>query len=176
VGFVKMNYLKHLLSLPLLILLICAPAAQATEMAGQKACAANLRIIEGAIEMYEIDGKPVTDLLNKDYLQVLLDEGYLKSKLQGCPGAYLLVPGVLWGKKLIDLPGSDTRPEYRLRQNAAGRYEVFCTAHGNFEELKKLEGEYTARYRKTTGFAAIGLMFLLGSGVFVYLKITAGRK
>ncbi len=171
-----MNSLKHLLPLLLVILMICAPAAHATERAGQKACVANLRIIEGAIEMYEMDEKSVADLFKKDYLKVFLDEGYLKSKLQGCPGAYLLIPGVLWGNKMIDLPGHGSRPEYRLRKNAGGKYEVFCTAHGNFEELKKLEVEYTARYRRTTGFAAIGLMFLLGSGVFVYLKITVGKK
>ncbi len=164
--------MKHFLLVLFLLLLFTHAAYARREMAGQNACVSNLRVIQGAIEMYELDDKSVADILKKDYIKVFVDEGYLKSK-QDCPGAYLLIPGILWGQKLINLPVSGSSLEYRIRKNAAGKYEVFCSAHGSYEELNKSVVEYTDRYRRTTGFVGIGLMILLISGIFAYLKVTA---
>ncbi len=140
-----MNRVNRLQLLFFMIMVLFAHSADGrSEKAGQKACIANLRIFKSAVEMFEIDDRSVTELDNKDYQKVLIDEKYLKSRLQ-CPGPYLLIPGILWGEKLIDLPAPD-RLEYRIDIKAGSRYEVLCSAHGSIEELNRSEIEHTNRY------------------------------
>lgn len=52
---------------------------KAREQSRQKACFANMRVIQGAIEMYNMDNVPMLEVVTENELQVLVDLKYLKS-------------------------------------------------------------------------------------------------
>lgn len=61
---------------------------KAREQGRQKACFANMRVIQGAVEMYNMDNVPMLDVVTENELQMLVDMKYLKSlpihPEQGC--------------------------------------------------------------------------------------------
>ena len=80
-----------------------------------KACQSNIRVIQGAIEMYNTDNNNHMKHLDKEGLEILSKSHYLKEKLEK----------------------PETSCEYRSIGNLSNKGEgiVFCTYHGDLEQI-----------------------------------------
>lgn len=52
---------------------------KAREQARQKACFANMRVIQGAVEMYNMDNNTIMDIVTENELDILVQNKYLKA-------------------------------------------------------------------------------------------------
>lgn len=74
-----------------------------------KSCAANIRVITGAIELYNMDKNEMLDDINSEIdLQRLMDLGYLKS-IPRCAKFYeddhpYLSKWLGWGRSVVEVP------------------------------------------------------------------------
>jgi hypothetical protein len=146
----------------------------------QNACAANMRVIQGAVEMYNLDhGVSPLPIDSGKLLGILVSENYLKSFVL-CPGPKYTfgttrgpsgIMEVWFPEAFFVEDPAFTSPEYRI--NALEN--VFCTFHGEIDEIPVRAKE--AREKKY-GKLLIPIMDLLNLpspfGYFVFLGILVG--
>ncbi|MBU1109881.1 MAG: hypothetical protein KKB51_24585 [Candidatus Riflebacteria bacterium] len=80
-----------------------------------KACMANMRVIMGAVEMYNMDNNEMLRYVDKNVIQMLVDGKYLKSQ----PQCYSAPPG-----------------EYGSTGDLAEDGEISCSLHGTIDNPK----------------------------------------
>ena len=85
--------------------------------ARQKACFSNIRVITGAIEMYNMDNNIKISVVNDNMLEELVRNKYLKS--------------------LPTLP--ESKCEYRSEGDVSANGYVYCEYHGDIEGKKSSE-------------------------------------
>ena len=108
-----------------------------------KSCAANQRVIVGAIEMYNLDHSAPLDTLDRAALADLVKGKYLRSLLP-CPAG-----GAYSGRGLAKAASSSED----LNQF------ISCSLHGNIENIAKISEEQAAVAR-TRNVIILGTVFL----------------
>lgn len=99
----------------LIITGICCPVF-ARRSARDKACMSNIRVIEGAVEMYNMDNSTMMEELNPTTLDLLVKEKYIK----GDRIKYGTEPG---------------RCEYKSTGNLTEAGIIFCKYHGDLQHM-----------------------------------------
>ena len=98
---------------------------QPSEGSREKSCFSNMRIITGAVEMYDMDHSEMMDRLN---LELLQKEGYLKNSVH---------------KPELDCD------YYRKEGNSKGDVVICCKRHGNIvENEEKIKKERASLFYK----------------------------
>lgn len=82
------------------------------DVAGVKACYSNIRVLMGAIEMYNMDNEEHFEVLTPSTQEILVAQGYIKRKVK-CP---------------------DESGEYYNQGDIALDSSVACTKHGAIED------------------------------------------
>lgn len=150
----------------------------------QKACAANLRVLQGAMELYQMDTnrKPLS-ADETGLVKLLNDSGMIKSPLK-CHGPNYLVYSFSVMKFIFGPSGPSTRTisvpvtggvlEYRLKEGPEGLIP-YCTAHGTVEEVEAQDKIFTREEEKRT-MAYIGFLALVFVLAIVSLFIRRAAK
>ncbi len=150
----------------------------------QKVCAANLRVLQGAMEMYQMDTnlKPLSADETR-LVQLMIDSGMIKSPLK-CHGPNYLVYSfsimkLIFGPsgpstKTIPVPVKGGALEYRLKEGPGGLVP-YCTAHGTVEEVEAQDKIYTREEERRT-MAYIGFLVLIFVRGIVSLFIRRAAK
>ncbi len=156
----------------------------------QNACLANLRVLQGAVEMHDMDSTTPLPVDSPGLLDELRRGDYLKYPAV-CPGPVFTFgttrgnPGIMErlfpDAFLVTVPGAST-PEYRL--DASG--SVYCTFHGSIDTIPARaeaarERAYTRRVLRLLDRLNIrspfGEFFLLGGlGVLCLLASQVIRR
>ena len=102
----------------LLVFTICNPVF-ARRSARDKACFSNIRVIQGAVEMYNMDVSTMMEELNPKTLDILVKEKYLKS---------------------LPNPTEPGKCEYKSIGNLTDEGIIYCKYHGDLEYI--IECEY----------------------------------
>ena len=137
----------------------CAVAASASrEQARPKACAANMRVLAGAIEMYNMDhSAPMRDV-NPTTLAELVKASYLKCPLT--PPS----PGCSYSGRNLDKTTDMTQ-------------EIRCAEHGTVAELnvyfERLQHTQKMKQIIVVGTVAMALLIILGT---IFWGSTSRRK
>lgn len=137
-------------ALLLLLVLAVAPVAASRESARHKACAANQRVLVGAIEMYNMDKPAPLKVINPSTLSMLVKEQYLKSPLTPPD------PGCSYSGKDLDkdLSNPDSLHE-----------KISCAFHGRLSDIQKLSEEIqqAAKMKQVVivGTVALALLIIL---------------
>lgn len=122
-------------------------------LARYKACLSNIRVIQGAVEMYNMDSPLMLKDLNENSIDLLLKGNYLKSE--------------------------PSKPDYSCKYSSKGDLsedgEVYCEYHGGLDRNKirpssiveqeieeYLEKERKKRIITNTFYGFLGLLFLFG--------------
>lgn len=96
----------------------CGSAKEKAEEARTLACKANMRVLQGSIEMYNMDNVKMIDALTPEHLGetgLLVKKNYLRKPL----------------KK------PDPKCEYKSRGDLSDKGEIYCVFHGSVAEINK---------------------------------------
>lgn len=111
--------------------------------AREKACYANMRVLLGAVEMYNMDHSVMMDFLNPKNASSLHRDGYLKTPINECPGD--LSPrysNAFIQARLETLSGNLRQPMFAYNRTAGGPYlganlasdgRIVCSMHGTVD-------------------------------------------
>ena len=108
-----MTKIKYILIFSLFIIL-CCNTAFARRSSRDKACFSNIRVIQGAIEMYNMDVSTMMEELNPKTMDILVKEKYLKS---------------------YPTPPETSKCEYQSIGDLTDAGIIFCKYHGDIEHL-----------------------------------------
>ena len=111
-----MKNIKQILKFCLIVIIFISTCAFASRViVHDKSCLSNVRIIQGAIEMYNMDNSTMIERIEDNTFSLLVNGGYLKR-----------IP-----------KGLEKSCEYKSMGNMAenGNGIVFCTYHGDREHL-----------------------------------------
>ena len=138
--------------LGLFILFICNTASALTKSRSEaryKACLSNQRVITTAIEIFNMDHPTSLDKYDEEVEQMLINEGYLKFKMQ--------------------------KPEFKCDYKMFDNGEIYCEYHGGIasdkikpcpEFAEELEG--IQRYKRNQEIEFIlGILIILGFFVWI---------
>lgn len=84
-----------------------------------KACMRNIRIITGAIEMYNFDRSSESEMIHRIDLELLYNKGYLKEKIQN----------------------STNKCKYLSEGDLVKDGYIYCAEHGDLEQKYKITQE-----------------------------------
>lgn len=111
--------------------------------AREKACYANMRVLLGALEMYNMDHSLFLEEMNPKVMMQLYTDGYLRSPIDGCPGDQApLLNNPFLQERLYVLSANLGVPHLAYRITPGGSYGgtnlasdgvIFCTMHGTVE-------------------------------------------
>ena len=119
----------------------------------QKACYSNIRILYGAIEMYNLDHKDTFNELNDKTLSYLYDEKYLKGNMN------------------LPTPRCNYRSEGIIKENGEGY--IYCDYHGDIGNKKpdnmddNFESELRLKAQTQKALALITPALILSSLFFL---------
>ncbi|HNV70137.1 MAG TPA: hypothetical protein PKO06_10600 [Candidatus Ozemobacteraceae bacterium] len=112
-------------------------------IAREKACYANMRVLLGAIEMYNMDHSDFLDEMNPLVMAKLHTDGYLKSPMTPCPGDQAPRIGhPFLQARLAVLAANLGASQVAFRPIPGGTYagtglasdgRIVCTMHGTVE-------------------------------------------
>ena len=108
-----MTKIKYILIFSLFIIL-CCNTAFARRSSRDKACFSNIRVIQGAIEMYNMDVSTMMEELNPKTMDILVKEKYLKA---------------------YPTPPETSKCEYQSIGDLTDAGIIFCKYHGDIEHL-----------------------------------------
>ncbi len=111
--------------------------------AREKACYANMRVLLGALEMYNMDNSVFLEEMNPKVMMKLHTDGYLKVPIHGCPGDQTpRFNHPFLQERLRILSANLGASHLAYRQIPGGFYGgtdlasagvIFCTMHGTIE-------------------------------------------
>ena len=107
-----MNY-KKLIIICCLLFLGISNNAFARRSARDKACLSNIRVIQGAVEMYNMDVSTMIEELNPKTMSFLVKGGYLK----------------------VEPVKPETQCEYKSVGNLTNNGIIYCPYHGDVDHL-----------------------------------------
>jgi competence protein ComGC len=108
-----MTIIKRIIICLLFIILSCNIVFARRESARDKACFSNIRVILGALEMYNMDHETMLEEVNPDIIEKLVETGYLK----------------------VSPSKPDSRCEYHSIGSLTSEGIIFCKYHGDVERL-----------------------------------------
>ena len=121
-----MSKIKYILLFSLFIILCCSPAF-ARRSFRDKACLSNIRVIQDAVEMYNLDARTMMEELNPKMMDILVKEKYLKA---------------------YPTPPEPSKCEYKSIGNLTDNGIIFCKYHGDVEHLVYSEYYDYEKYEK----------------------------
>ena len=97
----------------LIIIGICSPVFARRYIARDKACLSNVRVIQGVVEMYNMDSATMIEELNPETMNILIKKRYIKGEL---------------GKP-------EPQCEYKSVGNLTRNGIIYCPYHGDYNHL-----------------------------------------
>ena len=120
VGLIFLGIIKYLFAsffiFILLMLMNNNPGSGGSYRNMRKSCFSNIRLLNGATEMYNMDNSAKINELNNSTIKILIDNKYLKKKLY-----------------CFDLPEN----EYKSKGDISKDGFIFCELHGNLDQSYK---------------------------------------
>ncbi len=155
---------KKNLIIALVIIFSCfiTPSAFARRSDRLKGCYSNQRVLQGAIEMYNMDSSTMIEELNSHTMHLLIDGKYLK-----------------------EIPrGYDNHCEYASQGNLTEDGEIYCKYHGSYtyNEEKKTgiapSREYLAEQSriKFREMMSDFLPIFIGIGIIAFIVVSSPTK
>ena len=153
-----MAKIKVLIILFFIAIIACNPAFARRVVARDKACFSNQRVLQGALEMYNMDHEEMLHEMNDDVIELLKKEKYIKGEHIYCPEK--------------NKPGY-----YRNNRDLCEDGVIYCEYHGSCDRdndgkqivppcREVLEAQRTREYRQRMDtliplFAILGLFSII---------------